>query len=79
MNEERNVSEITDSNAIRNWRQEIRIFFLLQGIILVPVLTSIELFESRLELAVKMYCNSRTMIEKSKKRTISDVLDKMES
>ena len=34
------------------------------------------LLESRLELVVKVYCNSRTMTEKSKTGTISDVLRK---
>lgn len=40
------------------------------------MLIGIELFESRLELVVKVYCNSGTMTEKSKTGTISDVLRK---
>ena len=75
MNEERSLSEITESSATRQ-KGRNRTILLLQCIILVPVLISIELFESRLELVVKVYCNSRTMTEKSKKGTISDVLRK---
>lgn len=40
------------------------------------MLIGIELFESRLELVVKVYCNSGIMTEKSKTGTISDVLRK---
>lgn len=75
LNEERSLSDITDSSVTRD-RGKKQEYFLLQGIILVLVLIGIELFESRLELVVKVYCNSRTMTEKSKTGTISDVLRK---
>ena len=75
LNEERSLSDITDSSVTRD-RGKKQEYFLLQGIILVLVLIGIELFESRLELVVKVYCNYRTMTEKSKTGTISDVLRK---